>query len=239
MRKLFAFSFLLLGAGMAQAQQTVNDPNAQVRNVGSFTSISVSSGVDLYLSPGETETVVVSASEEKYRDKIMTVVENGTLKIYYDWKSNIQINWGSNKKLKAYVSFKTLQKLSASGGSDVSATTGVIKQPSLELSLSGGSDFQGRVETDQLKVSQSGGSDSDIRGSATKATINISGGSDMDGYELKVNDCTVNASGGSDISITVSGNFTANASGGSDISYKGDCALTKNSSGGSSVRKRG
>jgi hypothetical protein len=238
MRLLLSCCLLLVSAGLANAQQTISDPNAQVRTVEAFSSIAVSSGIDLYLTPGETETVVVSASEDKYRDKIITKVENGVLKIYYDWKNNIQINWNSRRVMKAYVSYKTLEKLSAGGGSDVFVVNGTIKQTNLNVSLSGGSDFKGRLEVDKLVFAQSGGSDSDISGTAKTASISISGGSDMDAYSLTVADCTVNASGGSDVSVTVTNKLTASASGGSDISYKGDCELAKSASGGGSVKKR-
>jgi hypothetical protein len=64
--------------------------------------------------------VAVSASSDEYRDKIHVEVVNGTLKIFYerDRSWGMSINWG-NRKLKAYVSVKTLDKLYASGGADV------------------------------------------------------------------------------------------------------------------------
>lgn len=196
-------------------------------------------GIDLYITPGETETVVVSASEEKYRDKITTTVENGILKISYDWKSNIRISWnGGNKRLKAFVSFKTLEKLNGSGGSDVYVRNGVIKQNSLSMSFSGGSDFKGAIDVQSLDLDVSGGSDAKVSGRAAKASIDASGGSDVDGYELAIDECTAHASGGSDINVTVNKKLTAHASGGSDIYYKGECDLTKSASGGSDVKKR-
>ena len=51
------------------SQKTINDPNAEKRQVPSFTGIDIGGGIDLYLSQGE-EAVAVSASEAKYRDKI-------------------------------------------------------------------------------------------------------------------------------------------------------------------------
>ena len=98
--------FIFLGA-KAQ-KKIVNDANAEVRTLGSsFNKIMVSGGIDLYLSQYETESVAVSAATEQYRQNIKTIVENNTLKIYYDGGKQ----WNSgNKKLKAYVSFKTLEK---------------------------------------------------------------------------------------------------------------------------------
>src|SRR5690349_15818609 len=99
------------------AQKTFNDPNAATRNVSSFHAIEVSSGIDLYLTQGN-EGVAISATSEDVRNKIITKVEDGVLKIYFE--HGVSFNW-SNKHMKAYVSFKTLDALRASGGSDVYA----------------------------------------------------------------------------------------------------------------------
>ena len=61
---ILAGVFGILGAS---AQKTVvRDPNAQVRNVGSFHAIQVSNAIDLYLNQGGEEAVAVSARDEKY-----------------------------------------------------------------------------------------------------------------------------------------------------------------------------
>jgi len=234
MKKLFS---LLVIAGLittASAQKTINDANAQKRNVSGFHAIEVSGGIDLYLSQGE-EGVAVSASKEEYRAKIKTEVKDGVLKIWYEWNSNFRMDWG-NRKLKAYVSFKNLDRLEGSGGSDISVD-GSIKVAKLAMEVSGGSDFDGKVETDELTIHASGGSDVDISGKAAKLTIDASGGSDFKGYDLASDICNVEASGGSDVHITVNKELSANASGGSDVYFKGTGLIRDLKTSGSSVKK--
>ena len=132
----------------AISQKTINDPNAEKRQVPSFTGIEVGGGIDLYLSQGE-ETVAVSASEAKYRDKIRTEVKNGVLHIWFDANSNFHVEWG-NRKLKAYVSFKNLDQLEGSGGSDIKVE-GTITVSKLSLHVSGGSDFDGKVNINRTE----------------------------------------------------------------------------------------
>src|SRR5258705_13015589 len=105
MKKFFFLLSFAITALTLTAQKVINDPNAEKRNVSGYHAISVSGGIDLYLSQG-SESVAVSASETKYRDRIKTEVENGVLKIWYETNSNINIDWGNNRKMKAYVSFK-------------------------------------------------------------------------------------------------------------------------------------
>ncbi len=230
--------FLLPLTAIIAQEKVINDKNAQKRSVQGFHGIRVSHGIDLYLSQGNEETVAVSAAEESYRDKIKTVVENGVLKIYFDNKDESwKWNWGS-RKLRAYVSFKNIDQLDASGGSDV-MVDGTIKVSRLTLGISGGSDFKGKVDVQDLKIDQSGGSDISISGRAGKLDIDASGGSDFNGYDLAADVCVVDASGGSDVSITANREVSASASGGSDVHYRGAASLKqKNSSGGSSVSKR-
>jgi Putative auto-transporter adhesin, head GIN domain len=237
--KKFLFSLMVLAtaSGALMAQKIIKDSNAEKRNVSDYHGISVSGGIDLYLSQGE-ESVAVSASDTKYRDRIKTEVKDGILKIWYEYNSNSNINiqWG-NHKMKAYVSFKDIDKLTGSGGSDI-AVDGSIKVNALTLHISGGSDFEGKVEAEELKVQASGGSDVAISGMVKKLEIDASGGSDFNGYELAADVCNLEASGGSDVEITINKELSANASGGSDIYYKGNGMIRDlKSSGSSSIKK--
>ena len=228
------FSAAMLVYSAVAAQKTISDPNAVKRNVSSFHAIDISTGIDLYLTQGN-EAVAVSAIDEETKNKIITKVQNGVLKIYYEHGI---MNWhGSNKKMKAYVSFKTLDDLEASGGSDVYAEEG-INSNKLNIGFSGGSDFHGKITSADLKISSSGGSDVYVSGKAASLTIHVSGGSDFHGYDLITDNCDINASGGSDVYITANKQMNVNASGGSDVHYKGSGSIRNmNSSGSSSIKK--
>ena len=231
-------AFMLAGvAAMAQNPKVINDPNAQKRTVGDFHGIAIHSGIDLYLSQGGDEAVAVSASDPEYRDRIVTEVQDGILHIYLDDKWHWNGGWG-NRKLKAYVSCKVLDQLTASGGSDVFIDE-TLKSQKLELHLSGGSDLHGKLEVGELTIGQSGGADVYISGSASQLFVHVSGGSDFHGYELAVDDCHAQASGGSDVYVTVNKQLDASASGGSDIHYKGNGSVREShTSGSGSVSKK-
>jgi len=238
MKKIICSVLLLCTVviGMAQ-KEIINDANAEVRPVsGSFNSIKVSGGIQLFLTQSDEEAVVVSASENKFKDGIKTVVENNTLKIYYFGDKNWSIK---NRSLRVYVSFKNLESLDASGASDVQVA-GIITSSSLSVSLSGASDFKGAIKVTELKMECSGASDVTIKGIAETVNLETSGASDIKGYELVTNTCKAKASGASDVHITVNKTLSASASGSSDISYKGDAEVKEvHSSGSSSVSKKG
>ena len=233
--------FVLLASIMVMqvvAQKEINDPNAQVRNVKGFHAIKISSAIDLYLSPSNEEVVVVSAAETKWRDRIRTEVEGGVLKISLDQQG---WNWWGNmgnKKLKAYVSFKSLDKLSASGACDV-RVTGTIKSEELRIHISGASNFRGDIDVNSLTIDQSGASDATITGKATSVNAEASGASDLKAFDLQTQNCRARASGASDIKISVSNELSARASGASGISYRGAPEVReKHASGASSVNRK-
>src|SRR6516225_6354589 len=135
MQKIFiAFLFVIAGLSV-NAQNVVHDPNAQVRKVDPFTKIRVSSAISLYLSQGNTQGVAVSSEDAELTNKIKTEVNNGVLKIYVEDGAWNGWNW-SNKHLKAYVTFTTLEMLDASGASGVELTD-PISVADLDLDLSG------------------------------------------------------------------------------------------------------
>lgn len=238
MKKVFFFIVVLLTCSVTNAQKTiVNDANATVRSLTeSFHAIKISGGINLYLSQYETESIAVSAAEDKYKNDIKTVVENGVLRIYYDGN-----NWSGsgNKKLKVYVSFKTLDRLQASGACDVHVA-GSITLADLSISMSGASDFKGAVFVNTLSLDLNGASDAKISGTAASVNIELSGASYVKGYDLITETCTVRASGASAVNITVNREMMVTASGASNIFYKGNCVIKEiHSSGTSTIAKKG
>lgn len=236
MKNIVVFLLMLLPLAMMAQKQVINDENAQPRSIGSFHAIRVSNAIDLFLSQSDEEALAVSAIKPEFRDRIKTVVEDGALKISYDDDGKW---WKGNKKLKVYVSFKTLDRLTATGASDV-IVTGTIKANELAISMGGASDFKGKVEANSLDVNLSGASDASIGGKVTVLKVDANGASDFKGYDLQADNCSAEASGASDIKVTVNKELNARASGASGIHYKGDGVIRDlRSSGASNVSKRG
>src|SRR5215204_7240321 len=107
MKKTLLFLSLFVGLVITSfSQKTINDANAEKRTVGSFHGIDVATGIELTLTKGTAEEVAVSASETEFRNKIVTEVVNGILKIHYETKSGAINKRNETKRLKAYVSYK-------------------------------------------------------------------------------------------------------------------------------------
>jgi len=237
MKKILGLILATAIFSVATAQKVINDANAEKRSVTAFHGISVSGGIDVFLSQGE-EALAVSASEAKYRDRIVTEVKDGILNIRFDNDGNFRFGWGDHK-LKVYVSFKNLDRIKASGACDL-MILGNVKADDLLIELSGASDLKSEnLYAKNLTVRLSGASDMKIAGTTGSLKVDVNGASDFKAYDLVTDYCDAFASGASSIRITVNKELSAKASGASDIYYKGDAVIRElRSSGGASVSKK-
>lgn len=238
MKRIFTLLLFILSLGRVAAQKNiVVDANAEPRNVTGYTAIEVSGSIDLYLSQGTEEGVAVSASTVEIRQRIRTELRGGTLQIYFDSKGLNWKAWG-NHKMKAYVTFKTLTRLEASGACNVRATE-EIKQPELSLELSGASDFSGALVIGKLRIDASGASNAKLSGTADYTNIIASGACTIKAYDFTTVMCKTDASGASNIRITVDKELDAKASGGSTVYFKGNGLIRDiSTSGGAAVKRR-
>ena len=216
---------------------TSSDDWKKDRSVSGFSGLSVSSGIDVYLSQGGSERLTLEGHNVD-EDRVISEVKNGTLRLYIDRKGFGGWNFGRNNYVKAYLTFRQLNNLQASGGADVFGQ-GRLSFNDLNLEASGGSDVKLDLRADDLNVSASGGADAVIQGSARTLNANGSGGADLDARKLTVEVCNANSSGGSDVYVNASKELTMKASGGSDIYYYGSArVLGKSESGGSDITRR-
>ncbi len=217
------------------AQKTIKDANVQVREAKDFHAISVSNAFDVYLTQGDEEKVAVSAGNEKHLANIKVEVKNGVL--YIGWENKDRKLRIGNNKLKAYISFKKIDKLNVSGACDVKIV-GELTADDLKVNLSGASDLEGKITARNLKIDMSGASDVKINGVASNLKLDLSGACSFKGFDFAANNCIVDASGASDIKLTVNEELTVDVSGASDVAYKGTGSVTKVKSSGSSSVKR-
>ncbi|MFN4973639.1 MAG: head GIN domain-containing protein [Bacteroidota bacterium] len=225
MKNIF-LSMAVLGLTFVQAQETIHtvkDPNAEVRKVGSFTSIQAEGGIDIYVTQGKETGVAVSASSDDYREAIVAEVRGNTLYVSFKYK-NLWGNRMANPKAKAYVSVNKLESINLSGACDIHIA-GVLKSDDLKVVLSGASNFKGEVQLNNTQILLTGASDCKLTGKAERIKVQASGASSFKGYDMDAGDADINASGASDVQMSISNSLTVEASGASSVHYKGEPRL--------------
>ena len=225
MKRVFLFVLVVATSfSSLLAQKTINDANAEKRNVGSFHGINVATGIKLMLTEGSTEEVAVSAATTEYRDKIITKVENGILRIYYENHLGAINKRKENKDLKAYVSYKTFDQLNANTGAQVQIE-GTLKSASMKMNVNTGATVKGAININDLQVDQNTGSVITLTGDAGKIDVDGDTGSMFKGIDLKTDNCDAKASTGAGIYITVSKELNASTNTGGYVKYKGDAGI--------------
>ena len=98
------------------------------RHVGEFDELKVTRGMNVWITQGESNRVVVVA-DENLHDVILTEIEGSTLKVSTD----ARIRWAKEKKV--LVTVKSLDKIASTAGSNV-FSNGVLSFEDLRISTS-------------------------------------------------------------------------------------------------------
>ena len=234
MQKLYKTSVTFLAAALLYSGSVFAQysKNVAINNVD---KVSVQSGIDLYITQGNSEGAKLVGDKELL-DKVV-MEKNGTqLSIKYKESTGWSNLFRNRKTPKVYLTVRNLSEIKASGGSDVYAQN-TIKTNRLSITTSGGADVDMNVVCKDIIMKASGGSDIDIKGSATNMDLEISGGSDADAEHFSVDYAKVSASGGSDASLLVNKALEAEAHGGSDVAFRGNASLKTSSSKSGSVKR--
>jgi hypothetical protein len=222
----------------------------QERSIGDFSGIVVRSGIDLLVTQGEQQKVVIE-TDENLQPYIITEVESGILYIYVQKNTRIsrssamdahvtvdqlnKLNYSGGGDLILEITCEKI-KVSSAGGGDVSASAGSnVSQAG--FSLLGGGDLSLEISAGDLVISMGGGGDAELRGSAGKMACDIKSGGNLNAPDFRVKAAKIELSGGGDARIHVDEELLLNASGGSQIYISGDPHIDANLSGGSELHR--
>ena len=133
----------------------------ETREVGDFTGVRGSAGMDVFLTQGSENKVVIEA-DENLMDNIEAYVENGVLKI--TTKKSI----GRSKSQKAHVTYVALESIEASSGSDIKARE--LEVISCKASASSGADIAVNVK-EQMEGKASSGGDIKYYGNPSDVSV--------------------------------------------------------------------
>ena len=203
----------------------------ETRILPAFTSIEVTSGIELVVQPGPSPAAVVDASTAQFRRMIKTVVEGSVLKVYFDYQH--EPNWQglvhSREVFKVIVTTTELRALTATNGAVVTLANGLTHGASgvLAVQLRAGASLAGAVRAQQLDVQLREGATARLTGTAATLHVRATGGSDFHSPRLQADQCTAFASSASTVQIGVRKTLDASAVNEATITYNGPAQLTQ------------
>jgi hypothetical protein len=208
------------------AQQT------ETRSLSSFKGIKVSQAIDTYLKKGDKESARVEITGGTLSD-VITEVEGSSLRI----KMRDSHSFWSKVNVKVYVTYVTLEKISASSASSV-FSDGVIKANHIDIAASSAANVEVSLDANSVMVDTSSAGEVVLEGKSPQLEVEVSSAGDVDAYKLECEAVIANVSSGGEAKLSVSKDLEAHASSGGDIRYRGNPSKTNtHSSSGGSVKK--
>lgn len=225
----------------------------EVRKVGNFHGIKVSSGIKVSFTQGNSQNVRVETDADKL-EYVKTEVENGILNIYVKNPNNRAVSF---KKLHVDITAPRLNSIAATSGAnftalntinedsfDVTSTSGanisadLIAKGNINASTTSGSNMKLNIKAKNLQMTSTSGSDATVVGSADYTSFQVSSAASVNAQDLVSRSSTVAASSAASVKVNVSERLTATASSGATIRYRNllKSAPTSNTSSGGTVK---
>lgn len=194
----------------------------------SFDKIDASTGVNVIITQGTPEEIVVE-TDDNVMKYVITKVEKGTLIIKVKRNTNIM------SSIDVKVQMPQIASLEASSGATIN-TQNIIRGTSITMKSTSGSDINAELEYENVSCETSSGSTMIVSGKALQLQTNSSSGSEIDTNRLAANEILSKASSGSGTRVNPIVKLDAQASSGGSIEYvQMPKSLTKKESSGGSV----
>jgi hypothetical protein len=200
-----------------------------------FSSVSVTDGIELIITQGDTESAEIIAKE--YLVDGVAIQQTGS-DITVKWKvlKSKSKKW-TNRAAKVYITYKKLNAVTASEGSSIKAEN-TLKTDHLLALASSGAIINAKIDCEDLQLQTSSGASASLTGTAGVLKLEASSGSLVNAADLVTGTAKVTARSGASVNININRSLEADAGNGSNIRYKGNPEL-KDYSGpkGGSVKK--
>ena len=214
---LFLMAAFIAGTAFA-------DNKSETRAVEAFNGVGVSAPITVYLTQGDSQSLVLEGDEAALA-QLETYVENGSLKLRQKTHEHVHLMG----KVKAYVTAKEIRAIAIAGSGDVIARS--LRTGDVKLAISGSGDIHIESLT-AAKVHAAIGGSGDIviaGGKAESIDGSVAGSGDLRAGNLEVADAKVAVAGSGDIVLWAKNSITASIVGSGDVRYYGEPAVRKTS----------
>lgn len=210
---------LLSSCGLAASQGACvtgsGTMKTETRTLPPFTSIDLSSSVDVEVAIGPTQSVTVEG-EDNLIDRITTEVKDGRLVV--DVKKGKALT--TSKPMIVHVTVPALTAVIANASGDV-YSKGTITGDALEISVDGSGDATMDVKVRKLTTISDGSGDIEVTGTADEHISTLDGSGDMDASKLVAKKCTIEVNGSGNASVDATDELHARTQGSGDLEYRG------------------
>ena len=216
MRLVSVCAVLVLGAG-CEIVAGSGDLETEVREVGRFEGVRVTSSVDATVRLSQDDHGVQLVCDDNLLQHIELTVRNDELTVAVT--NGTVIN--PEGECQALITAPDLRSFSISGSGDLT-TTGNARDVE-EISSSGSGTLEVvDINASQLAIDLTGSGKIKVSGDTRQVDIFSSGSGDIDAERLDADDAEVRTSGSGDVDVTAKDSIVATLSGSGDVTVYGD-----------------
>lgn len=230
MKRILTIAFIVTAITL-QAQ------HKETRKIAAPRAISVATSIETRYVYSSRNEVVVEVENPDHLTKLLTVVENGTLKIQYKPNSNIRtrtnskvtvystgqlagINVSSSGMLHLEDAMKLSQvNITVSSSGKLFAQEIAAREASVSVSSSGR--VEGRITASQLNITGSSSGKLKLGGSAETASIHLSSSCTADLDRMTIKSASVQANSSATLVANVTDNLAGSVSSSGKIAHVG------------------
>lgn len=187
--------------------------------LSNFTGISVSDGIEVFLSKGISESAKIVALDYLV-DGVDIRQNNGMLEVKWKTQKSKSRKW-LNRTAKVYLSFKEIATLEINNGSSV-RTNNKLSANKLSVTVSSGAIITADLDCEELDLQTSSGASAVLTGSTGDLKLQSTTSSLVNATGLRVEKAIVNTGSAAKVKLQVSKKLEVTAGSGSEISYKGN-----------------
>jgi hypothetical protein len=222
---------LYISVPMAKAQV----PGSKEVAVKDFSEIHITTGIELIIRQGSTESAKIVA-DEALIDAVVVEQAGNSLNIKWELVKSTRKKW-LNRTAKIYITYKNLNVIEASDGSSLK-TENTINTSILDISVSSGAIVTATIACPELHLKSSSGASALLKGTVGNMRLEASSGSIVNALDLTADYAKVAASSAADLKINVRKELETTSNSGSKIRYMGNPALQNYSGSKGGIVKR-
>jgi hypothetical protein len=223
--RILQFSFLFValltgGCVMDIGPAISGDGNVVIkeRQVEPFNVLKVASGIDVFITQGDHESLSVEADENLHK-VILTEVSDGVLKVYTKYFIP------RSEAKKVHLTYKDLTAIRISSAGDVEGVNR-MKAGDISLSLSSAGDLKLVLDARRIDIDISSSGDATLSGTTSVLDANLSSAGDLSAFDLVAERCRVRVSSAGDGWVNATSELDMESSSAGDICYTGDATIT-------------
>ncbi len=199
------------------------DVITEERTVSGFDSVSISSGMNLFIEQTGVETLRIEA-DDNILPAVVAEVSNRKLVISY--KKRFLGSIVTRNPVNIYLTVEDLDEISLSSGANL--ISGFLATENLKIDSGSGANGEMVIDVTTFDSSISSGSNLIISGTAQRQDVRVGSGAKYDGKELISNQAKVNVSSGAEAAIHVTDSMDVVISSGATVRYYGEPQITSN-----------